>query len=312
MKQTLIKHLTFILCVSFLFTACKKNSDAKDTVSTDVQIGTHSDDESMVSEEIDAIADDANTLMESDPALSGNNSVVDEIICDASVAINMESDPMTMTVTFNGANCGIKRSRTGVVVFSMAKGMEWKNEGAVIDVHFQDLKITRKSDGKSITFNGSETYTNVSGGLVFQVASLGSVIHRISSNDLSVKFEDGTSRSWNVARQKAFTYNDGLVITVTGTHTEGNEHNIAEWGTNRFGNTFVTLISEPIVVKQNCDFRVTGGTLTSSTEVYTATATFGLDVAGNATTCPGAGHYYYKLGWTRNNTGNNFSIILPY
>lgn len=312
MKQNLIKHFTLILLVSVLFAACKKNSDSKEMVSTDVQIGTHSDDESMVSDEIDAVATDANTLMESDSSFSGANSVVDEIICDASVAVNMESDPVTITVTFNGANCGIKRVRTGVVIFSMAKGTAWKNEGAAIHVLYQDLKITRKSDGKSITLNGSETYTNVSGGLVFQAASLGSIIHRISSNDLSVKFDDGTLRTWNVARQKAFTYNDGLVITITGTHTEGNENNIAEWGTNRFGNSFVTIISEPMVIKQNCDFRITSGKLTNSTELYTATATFGLDIAGNATTCPGSGHYYYKLGWTHNNNGNNFTTILPY
>jgi hypothetical protein len=312
MKQKPLNYIATIICITFLFAACKKNSDSNEIPAADVQIGVHSDDESMLSEEIDAVATDANTLVESDASLSGNNSVVDEIICDASVAINKDTDPMTMTITFNGANCGIKRNRTGVVVLSMAKGAEWKNAGTAITVHYEDLKITRRNDGKSITLNGSETYTNVSGGLVTQAASLGSIIHTITSSELSVKFDDASERTWNIARQKEFTYSNGLVITVTGIHTEGDQNNITEWGINRFGNSFATIIDTPVVVKQECDFRITAGKITHSTEAYTASATFGLDAAGNATTCPGTGHFYYKLGWTRNSNGNSFTIILPY
>jgi hypothetical protein len=250
--------------------------------------------------------------MESDPVLSGNPAVLTEVVCDASVVFNKDSDPVTVTITFNGANCSIKRNRTGVVVLSMAKGTEWKTAGAAITVHYENFKITRKHDGKSIIINGSETYTNVSGGLVYQASSLGSIIHTITSGDLSIKFDDGSARSWNVSRKKEFTYSNGLVITVSGTHTEANDTNIAEWGTNRFGNPFKTLITAPVVIKQDCDFRVTGGEIKHSTEVFTATATFGLDATGNATACPGSGHYYYKLGWTRLSNNNSFTILLPY
>lgn len=312
MKQKLVNYLLVILCVSLFITSCKKDDNNKSSGSTETQISTHSDDESMVSEEIDAVISDANAVVESNASLSGDASVADEIICDATLAFNVESDPMTITVTFNGNNCGIKRTRQGVVILSMAKGSHWKDAGAAITVQYQDLKITRKSDSKSITLNGSQVYTNVSGGLVYQAASLGSIIHTIASSDLSIKFDDGTAHTWSIARKKEFTYANGLVITVNGNHTEGDDNHVAEWGSNRFGNTFTTSITEPIVVKQDCDFRVTGGTIQHKTNVFTATATFGLDATGNATTCPGAGNFYYKLGWKANSSSNTFTLILPY
>jgi hypothetical protein len=312
MKQKLANYLTALLCFSLLFASCKKDDKKTPDAPTEVQISTHSDDESLVSEEIDATSSDANSILESNASLSGDASVADEIICDATVTYNVESDPMTITINFNGNNCGVKRTRTGVMVLSMAKGTHWKDAGASITVNFQDLKITRKSDKKSITLNGTHVYTNVSGGLLYQTASLGSIVHTVASSDLSIKFDDGTARNWNVARKKEFTYENGLVITVTGTHTEGDDTQVAEWGSNRFGNTFITSITAPVVVKQDCDFRVTAGAIQHKTDVFTATATFGLDATGNSTTCPGAGNYYYKLGWKNNNNANTFTIILPY
>jgi hypothetical protein len=313
MKKNLVHCLSFLLIFSLIFSSCKKETAKENNNSnTELEIATHSDDESMVSEELDAILSDANAVVETDVTISGDASVLDQVICDATVAINKESDPMTITVSFNGENCGIKRNRTGVVVFSIAKGTEWKNEGAAITVSFQDFKVTRKADGKSITLNGSHIYTNVSGGLVYQTASQQPIIHTVSGTGLSIKFDDGTARTWNVSRKKTFTYDNGLVITVSGTHTEGEETKIAEWGTNRFGNSFTTSITAPVVVKQDCDFRVTGGGIKHKTEMFTATAEFGLNATGTATTCPGEGHYYYKLGWTKAGSADNFAVVLPY
>ena len=73
-----------------------------------------SDDESRVSGEIDAVVTDANTVIESDNSFSGNAATVAEIVCDASVVVNKTTDPMTMTITYNGTNCGGIRKRTGV------------------------------------------------------------------------------------------------------------------------------------------------------------------------------------------------------
>jgi hypothetical protein len=193
----------------------------------------------------------------------------------------------------------------------MAQGVQWKNAGAAVTVTFQNLKITRVRDNKSITINGSKTYTNVSGGLLINLPTLGSITHAITSTGLSITFDNGSQRSWQVSKQRVFTYSGGGVVTTTGTHTDGNNTGIAEWGTNRFGATFATSIVEPLVVRQDCSFRLTSGKVKHTTPTVTATATFGLNANGEPTTCPGLGTYYFKVIWTGAN-GNSITVISPY
>lgn len=309
-KHALLVYL-FAFALAISFTACKKEGDDDNNNNND-EIATHSDDQSRFATEVDAVANDADVALESYPAFSGRFHGVQGIICDATIAVNTTSNPMTVTITYDGSNCLGNRTRTGVVVLSMAQGTQWKNAGAAVTITFQDLKITRVIDNKSITINGSQTYTNVSGGLLINLASLTNITHSITSNGLSVKFDNGSTRSWQVAKQRVFTYNAGVVITTTGTHTDGNTTGIAEWGTNRFGGAFTTQITEPLIVRQDCSFRLTGGAVKHTTGGANATATFGLNATGNPTTCPAAGiAYYCKVVWTGPN-GNSLTVIFPY
>jgi hypothetical protein len=227
------------------------------------------------------------------------------------VVVDSISNPRTITITYNGLNCFGTANRTGVVKLSMAQGIHWKDAGAVLTVQYINLHITRVSDNKSIIINGTMVHTNVSGGLLINLASLGTITHTLTSTGMSVTFDDNTQRVWQVAKQRVFTYNNGAVMTSTGTHTDGAHTHIAEWGINRFGHTFMSATTEPIVVRQDCDFRITSGQVTHYTAGITAVATFGLDVNGNATTCPGSGHYYFKIVWTGPN-GGTITAILPY
>jgi hypothetical protein len=312
MKIKLIGCLAAFAVLALVISSCKKAKEAIETPIEQAQIATHSDDEAMISDQLDALTTDANTLIEADASFSGDASVVDAPICDATIELNEESDPMTLTVSFNGENCGGKYTRTGVVTLSMAKGTKWKEAGAAITISYQDFNIVRKSDQKSITFNGTQVYTNVTGGLLHQAASEGTIVHTITGENLSLKFDNGDARTWNIARKKEFTYDNGLVISVSGFGTVGEATNAAEWGSNRFGNEFVTSIVSPLVLKQDCDFRIGAGTVQHKTDAYTASITFGLDASGEPTGCPGSGHYYSKLSWTRNSNGNNYDVILPY
>ena len=88
------------------------------------------------------------------------------------------------------------------------------------------------------------------------------------------------------------------LITGTGMHSQGGVTGIAEWGINRFGRTFTTAISQPLVVRQDCNFRLTTGKVDHSTPVFNAAVSFGLDSAGNPTACPGTGAYYLKIIWS--------------
>jgi len=230
-------------------------------------------------------------------------------ICDASIVVDSTSNPRTITITYDGTNCWGNRSRTGVVTLSMPANMQWKDAGATVTVTISNLKITRVLDNKSITINGTKTITNVSGGLLINLAGQGTITHTIASSGMSITFDNGTQRTWQIAEKRVFTYDNGIVITTTGTHTDGNTTGIVEWGTNRVGNAFTTSISTPLVIRQDCNFRLVSGAVTHTIPSATATATFGLDVAGNPISCP-TGNYFFKLVWTGNN--KTFTVILPY
>ena len=308
-KNVLLLSTTFLLFVS-IFTACKKDdAPAGDTNAAEVAV--QSDDQARFSSEVDAVANDADLALESSANFAGRMNSIQTIICDATLVFDTLSNPRTITITYNGGNCWGTRTRTGAVVLSMAQGVHWKDAGAALTVTFQNLKITRVIDNKSITINGSQTYTNVSGGLLINLPTLQTITHAITSSNLSVTFDDNTQRTWQVAKQRVFTYSNGVVITTTGTHQDGSAVNIAEWGTNRFGHTFASATLQPLVIRQDCDFRLVSGEVKHTTQLVTATATFGLDATGTPTSCPGSGHYYFKVVWTGTN-GTSATVILPY
>jgi len=307
MKKQLSSLLTLCLSLAILFTACQKEGTPSQN-NTDAT--THSDDQSRFSNEMDAVAGDANVALNSQTGFSGRGSDL-QFICDATIAVDTVSNPRTITITYNGTNCLGNRIRTGVIVLSMPANVRWKDAGAVVTVTFQNFKITRVSDNKSITINGVKTLTNESGGLLIHLASLQTVTHLVNSSGLSVTFDNGSQRNWQVARKHVYTYNNGAVLTVTGNHTQGNVTGIAEWGTNRFGNSFTSAITAPMVIRQDCNFRLTAGQVLHTTPNFTANATFGLDAMGNPAGCPGTAAYYMKVTWT-GPAGNTYTAILPY
>ena len=293
---------------ALVVSSCQKESSTKDH-STETSI--HSEDQNRFSGEVDAAANDVVLTLDATAGFSGRGEEVQSLICDATVVVDTLSNPRTITITYNRNNCLGKRTRTGVIVVSMAQGVRWKNVGAQISVSFQNFNVTRVSDGKSITINGTQTYTNVSGGLLIQLPVLSTITHTINSSNMSLTFDDGTQRNWQVARQRVFSFNNGVVITVTGTHTENGISGIAEWGTNRFGNNFTTAITQPLLFKQDCGFRLGRGKVEHKTAFFDASTSFGLDASGNPAGCPGTGPYYMKIVWT-GPAGNTRSAILPY
>lgn len=310
MKSRILSFSAIIMASMFFLVSCQKDKSSGSNDYTS-ESNTHSDDQARFSGELDAVDNDANAAMEVTAGFTGRPGDIQNLICDADIVVDTVSNPRTITITYNGSNCLGGHTRTGVVVISMAQGVRWKNAGAVVTVNAQNLKITRTSDNKSITINGTHTYTNVTGGLLVNLPQLQTITHTITSNGMSVTFDNGSQRTWQVARRRVFTYNNGVVITTTGTHTEGNVTGITEWGTNRFGNAFYTAIVEPLVNRQDCSFRLGSGKLTHTTSFYTATATFGLNAAGAATGCPGLGAYYMKVEWT-GPAGNTHSTLIPY
>lgn len=338
MKTKTLFAIALICAGSALIYACKKSNSVGSSTTTTADVQTQADDEAQVSTESDDISDDVNTSLYSSVTVSGSSlgtvegsgrlttmgitrvdgTVTDStytgLICDATIAVKDSAGIRTVTITYDGTNCAGNRTRTGTVVITLPTGAFWRDAGATVSIAINNLKITRLSDNKVITINGTKTITNVSGGLLIDLANSGPITHTITGA-LSVTFPNGATRTWNESKQRVFSYNDGIVITTTGTHTDSqNNTDVAEWGTDRFGTSFESLISEPKVFSQSCSFALTSGqnTVLSSDGVQ-AILTYGLDSSGNpTTTCPlPNGFYYYKLVVTLAN-GKVYTFIAPY
>lgn len=314
MKKRIQFLLAAVLLISVTFIGCKKTDDTT-TPNDDSALTQHSEDQNSFSQANDDIATDGDNAIEGFPAFSGRPGDVDNttiLPCNADAILDSAGGIRRLTITYHGLNCAGTRNRAGVVVFSMPLTQHWKDVGAVLTVSVQNLVITRVSDNKSITIAGTSTVTNVSGGRLINLPTLGTITHTIASSGMTVTFDNGTSRSWQIAKQRVFTWvNNNVVITTTGTHTDGSITGISEWGTNRFGNPFVTAITQPMIIKGDCNWRLTAGQVTHYKLSATIVATFGLDSAGNPTTCPGAAPYYFKIVWTGSN-GVVRTFILPY
>lgn len=308
MKARILLTAAAIFSFTIIFHSCKKESSSGNTDFT-TEASVQSDDQSRVSGEIDAANNDANAALESYASFTGRNTNVQ--ICNATVVVDSASNPRTITITYTGAGCVGNTTRTGSIVISIPAGTHWRDAGAAITVTYNALKITRLSDNKSITFNGSHTLTNVTGGLLVNLPALGTIKHSITSSNMSVTFDNGTQRTWQIAKERTFTYANGVVISTRGTHTEGNVTGIAEWGTTRNGRAFTTRTAEPLVVRQDCLMRLTSGKVVHTVgTAFTATTTFGLDAQGNPVSCP-VGSYYMKVEWTGPN-GTTHTALYPY
>src|SRR5579859_1474425 len=304
MKTNNIQHLLFATSLSMVLFACNKSnsSSSSSTPPSNAQLQTQSDDESQVSNESNAAFDDVNTAMTSQATITGssenspvsygngvmveggNQDTVKSYICDATVTVDTVDNPHTITISYNGSNCNVTRIRKGSIVISWVPGMKWTKAGAVVTVNFDSLKITRVRDGKTIIFNGTHTYTNVSGGSLLSLTSNSAtpIIHTITSSNMSITFASDSVRSWSVARQRQYSYNNGLVITTTGLQTQGTVSGISEWGTTRFGNSFTVQIAQPLILSQSCGFQLTSGEHILTDAKGTTDITYGLDATGAA------------------------------
>ena len=295
------------LVVFTTFIACKKDSQEPQQQNQNPELTTHTDDQARVSNEMDAVSLDLNVALEKTTSFSGR--IMGDSLCSATLSYDTLNATKKITITYNGADCWGGNTRTGSVLISMPSGVHWKDVGATLTITYQNLKVTRKSDNKSITINGSHSLVNVSGGLMKDLFTH-DIIHTISSSNMSITFDDGSQRTWQVARKRVYSITNGGTITITGNHTDGAVNGIAEWGTDRFGNAFTTIITQALKISASCDFRLISGQIQHSRLNSSASVTFGLDKDGNAVSCP-SGNFYYKLTWTGPNS-NTLTYIAPY
>src|SRR5450755_869033 len=122
----LIRTSLVALSLSLVFVACKKDNVTSTPTTSVADLQTSTDDQTMASNENDAVTNDVNTSIESssstarvfaDANASDADMRVDGIfpICDANLSLDTTGDTKTLVITYDGLNCAGNRTRTGTV-----------------------------------------------------------------------------------------------------------------------------------------------------------------------------------------------------
>ena len=119
MKTRFSLYTLLLATVLFAFSSCQKDTESADY---SAETAAHSDDQNRFSGEVDAAANDVAFTLDATAGFAGRGQEVQSLICDATVAVDTMSNPRTITITYNGTNCIGNRTRTGVIVISMAQG----------------------------------------------------------------------------------------------------------------------------------------------------------------------------------------------
>jgi len=305
-----LKILIAAAILGTFYTGCKKSDTTPATTSTDdsqTQQQSASDQLQAENESNQSI-DDANT------ALNGTSTTrSSSLITNATIDSSMKAMGM-ITITYSGTSADGTRSRSGTISIQIDTTKKWHTAGATVTITFNNYKVTRLSNNKSITFNGTHTITNVNGGTLATIATNTPVVHKIRGND-TITFDDGTQRTWSVARTRTFNL-VGATITVTlsGDTTVGGHTNVAMWGKNRANEDFYVSTTTPLTANvvdnssSPCLFKPIGVRVFYGA-LRTLTVTYGVNQSGVAVTsgCP----YGYKLNWI-NAAGTAKQVIIAY
>lgn len=301
--KTFSKTVLLTLAVAGLaFTSCKKDS-SNDPQNADESgmFSQQSGDENNAATMADMSMDDAEIAM-SGSSMSHKTASFPGL-CNAIVdTANISAG--AITITYTGTSCDGLRSRSGSITAQIVNypTVHWKDAGAVMTITYTNFKVTSLITNKSVTLNGTHTITNVTGGLVARIGispNPSAITRKIRSSNMSLTFDDGTQRTWSVARRRTWTGTSGNAtsLTIAGDTNVNSNPNTAEWGINRAGNAFSTAFSTPVTLTSACGwYAPTGGVKMHCFNSRTATVTFGTDANGNPSPsgCPN----HYKISWT--------------
>jgi hypothetical protein len=307
----LILSFTGLLLVgSVLFTSCKKRQAFKD------EDGQSSSDNRNVQSENDAAMKDINDVIATSSLKGKNAGTYDSkgitgTVCGITVdSVNIATG--SILLNFNGTTCN-NRTRTGSIRLTILDypNKEWKDAGAVMKVDYINYKVTRASDGKFVSLNGTQNIVNVSGTTWFDLLFTSqhkSIITEVkSAGGLNVTFDDGKTAVYNINRRITYAWISGLNFSCTaeGIGSEESLSNLENYGTTRDGNKFTSQVTTPIVWNLTCGWwaPVQGNVeVKVADKDFTVKCTFAVDKDGNGVTvAPNTCAYGWKIEWSHKN-----------
>lgn len=155
-----------------------------------------------------------------------------------SISQKKKSVRLTFDATIECTKADGTIKKQGYIEFQLTKGDSWDEVGAEITKTYAGYKefvtcLECASKQEPFEFNGIETITNLSGGLI-EEATIGSTIkHAIKSTNMTLKDDKGVVRIQNVSEiitGKKTSATD-FEFSLIGTGAFDGKNNVAMWGT---------------------------------------------------------------------------------
>lgn len=311
------KQLAALMMSSILISAFPSCVKEEDKAKLDAQTEQFNSDADKYKEESDQADSDINNSVNDNGSFGGRvGGVLSSPLCGVTIDSSQLSQKI-LFYNFDGITPCFNPSRTrgGQIKVQLTTGNSWNDAGSVLTLTYNNFKVTRLSDNKSIMFNGQKTLKNVNGhNFLGFLAGTSTYKYQSRAFNVNVTYDDGSTAVWNRAYVTEWLYtptapHSPIVFTGEGDTTLNGFSSVDTWGTNRYGQGFTSYYSAPYVSNTYCGlWRPNSGTLTHHLNNADFTLTLGVDQSGNATTLDCA--YGYKVTWTINGTTNN--VVLSY
>lgn len=314
-RKLSILSVSLICGLSLLLTDCRKKEEPtpEPTPVAQDENGQAGKDSRDVQSENDNAINEINQVMSENNRMSGRPASgtaarpgnICGMVIDSVLSVNG-----VLVLNFNGTTCD-NRTRTGSIKLTLqnySTGTRWKDVGATVRVDFNGYKITRASDQASVLLNGTQLYTNTSGGnwwtlLVVQTQT--ALVASVTGTNLNVTFQDNKTAVFNINRKLTWSLS-GTIISLKGEGIGSNGvlNNLENFGTTRDGEAFTSQVVTPIIWNTTCG---SGAPLQGQVNIKVASKNFdlnylyGVDISGNSVVV-GANQcaYGWKLQWTIN------------
>lgn len=313
MKKIILPALVSCFALLAIISSCKKDEATPATL--DSKVDQHNKDADYYKAESDQADNDINEAVKDIPAFGRSAGVASSPLCGVTIDSSQVANKI-LFFNFDGVTSCFSPSRTrsGQIKVQLTTGDYWHDAGSVLTLTYIDFKVTRQSDNKSVTFNGTKTLQNINGNdwLGFLLGT-STFKYRERALNINVKFDNNLQATWNSARVTTWSYTPAqtkITFTAIGDTTIGSYNNVDSWGVNRYGTNFTTRYNSAWTSNTYCGFwRPISGEVVVNFNNADYTLTLGVNTDGtpaNAATCA----YGYKVSWSAN--GSPASVVVSY
>jgi hypothetical protein len=285
-KSYLNLPIMLVAVVALMFSSCKKeNGAAQNNINSAVGVASISHAVDLTSADAAAVAEGVGSSQvagkTSDDGDFGPGHPW-ERICGSTTVSDGNQPNRTKTIVYDGTTTCHGVIRSGIVTIDNNSGLDWGKVNSQLTVTYINLKVTDVSTGDYHILNGTHTITDLTGGsfteLIDQEVTSGTVTHKNVSSGMTVKYSNGTTRSYNFDRLRTWNL-ASLVLTET-TFADGS--NFLQQGVDQDGNNYTDQIASPIIDNNYCTWNPYTGTVihTVGNNGPTTTTQYGTNAAG--------------------------------